>query len=225
MRQFVGIAAAWLAATLVAVAIAAAAVGSVRNEVADTPTALGVEATQVEATQAVDIENPVTAAVAEPQEATAEADKPATEPDVTLTEADEPATEPDVTITEADEPAAEPDNDPPGTTTTTKPHDDEDESDDSTTTSTEPQPTTTTAVSYTKTYDVGDAGTVTIKVSGESVTFASAVPKGGWTFKLKDAGPEAVEVRFERNDDDEGKIEFKAEIDDGELEVSISEDD
>ena len=40
MRRFVGIGAAWLAATLVAVAVAAAAVGSVRSEVTDAPTAL-----------------------------------------------------------------------------------------------------------------------------------------------------------------------------------------
>lgn len=40
MSRIVGIGAAWLAATLVAVVVAAAAVGSVRSEVIDTPTAL-----------------------------------------------------------------------------------------------------------------------------------------------------------------------------------------
>lgn len=41
MRRVVGITAAWMAATSVAIVIAAAAVASVRTEVTDTPTALG----------------------------------------------------------------------------------------------------------------------------------------------------------------------------------------
>lgn len=40
MRRIIGIGAAWLTATLVAVAVATAAVGSVRSEVTDSPTAL-----------------------------------------------------------------------------------------------------------------------------------------------------------------------------------------
>ncbi len=50
MRRFVGIGAAWLAATLVAVAVAAAAVGSVRSEVADTPTVLAAPLVATSAT-------------------------------------------------------------------------------------------------------------------------------------------------------------------------------
>ncbi len=41
MRRAAGITAAWMAATFVAIVIAAAAVASVRTEVTDTPTALG----------------------------------------------------------------------------------------------------------------------------------------------------------------------------------------
>lgn len=41
MRRVVGITAAWMAATFVAIVIAATAVASVRTEVTDTPTALG----------------------------------------------------------------------------------------------------------------------------------------------------------------------------------------
>jgi hypothetical protein len=50
MRRILGIAAAWTAATLVAVVIAAAAVASVRTEVTDAPTALGAPAVATEVT-------------------------------------------------------------------------------------------------------------------------------------------------------------------------------
>ena len=62
-----------------------------------------------------------------------------------------------------------------------------------------------------------------IVVSGSAVKFGGATPLSGWTVELENSGPEEVKVHFERNDDEEEEIEFKATIDDGELKVSISE--
>jgi len=97
----------------------------------------------------------------------------------------------------------------------------------STSTTTAPPVTTTTSASYTKTYgtESGLPGEVTIIVSGESVTFGGASPLLGWKVEIEDSGPEQVDVHFERNEDDEEKVEFKAEIEDGELDVKISEED
>ena len=61
MRRIVGISAAWMAATLVAVAVAAAAVGSVRSEVTDAPTALAAPLVATNATApAPESETPTT---------------------------------------------------------------------------------------------------------------------------------------------------------------------
>jgi uncharacterized protein YcnI len=65
---------------------------------------------------------------------------------------------------------------------------------------------------------------VSITVTGASVTFAGATPLPGWTVEVKNSGPEEVKVHFERNDDEDEKIEFKAKVEDGELDVKISED-
>jgi hypothetical protein len=67
MRKVVGIGAAWLAATIVAVVVAAAAVGSVRGEVTDAPMALGASSIEVDvsAPTSDDPPSPVTLA---PQE-------------------------------------------------------------------------------------------------------------------------------------------------------------
>ncbi len=53
------------------------------------------------------------------------------------------------------------------------------------------------------------------------MTFGGAFPKPGWSVELEKAGPESVEVKFETNDESD-EIEFHAEIEDGELKVSIS---
>lgn len=57
------------------------------------------------------------------------------------------------------------------------------------------------------------------------MTYANAWALPGWTPELKNSGPEEVKVHFERNDDEEEKIKFKARVEDGELKVDISEDD
>ncbi len=190
MRRIVGIAAAWLAATLVAVLIAAAAVGSVRSEVVDAPTALATLAIPASVTTTTPVleESTITPTSFEPEETT------------TTTSSATDVVDTTTTATYADAST--------GSTVTT------------TSTAAPPEVTTTTA-GYTKTYDT-DAGSVRILVSGESVTFAGATPQPGWTVELKEGGPEEVKVHFERNEDEEEEIEFKAKFEDGELKVTIS---
>ncbi|NHZ70712.1 MAG: hypothetical protein GWP18_03635 [Proteobacteria bacterium] len=92
-------------------------------------------------------------------------------------------------------------------------------------------PTTTEpeSESYRKTYDVTvdgvNAGLVHISVSGDEVSFKGATVAPGWKFELDDDGPEQVKVKFEMIDDDDTEFTFKAEFEDGELEIKISEKD
>ncbi|MEN8041545.1 MAG: hypothetical protein ABFR95_08585 [Actinomycetota bacterium] len=128
-------------------------------------------------------------------------------------------------------------------TITTRPEAEAVETEDTSTTTTAPPETSTTTTtlsaapttteptptSHSKTYDT-DGGSVTIKVSGDSVTFAGAHPNTGWSVKLKDPGPEKVKVYFEHeeshDDEDEAeKIEFKAWVEEGELRISTEEED
>ncbi len=210
MKRIAGTAAAWTAATLLAVTVAAAAVGSVRSDVTNAPTVLGAPAVQ-----AIDGDSPdVVLDAGGP----VGPDTPTSTSSIVV-----PIDEPSEAATPAEVVEAN------ASTTTTLPHDHESNASTTSTTTTTAVPdtttTTTTYPSYTKTYDVEDAGSVTIRVSGDSVTFAGAWLQKGWTFKLKDGGPEQVEVRFENNDDDKEQIVFKAKIEAGELKVSTSESD
>lgn len=203
MRTVLAISTAWLAATLVAVVVAAAAVGNVRTQVTDGPTALGPPTT-IEA----DEEPPLPPSVSETPELSLDVDPPDDSielvPETTTTS---------TTIVETTTSKASSSESPVTTTTTAPP----------TTT------TTTTVASYTKTYNVTvdgvTAGTVRIAVSGETVSFSGATVAPGWKFELDEEGPEKVQVKFEAIEDDDIKFKFKAEIDDGELEVEISDDD
>ncbi len=196
MRRIVGLVGAWTAATLVAVAVAAAAVGSVRTEVTDAPTALGDSSLVVVA--APETPNPVV-------QSTSTTFAP---PEVTkLDDTFVVATTTSTTVVPLDTPTA-------STTSTTK----------AAPVATTSTTTSTTKASYTKTYD-SEAGQVIIVVAGDSVTFAGAKPSFGWTVEVENRGPEEVKVHFEQNDDEEHEIEFKAKVEDGELKVSISEDE
>lgn len=192
MRRGIGITAAWMAATFVAILIAAAAVASVRTEVTDTPTALGEPA--------------IVAVAIEPEPD--EVDQLVSSVSIveTTTTTVSPTVEAETTSTTAQV-------DTPTTTTTNPPA----AAASSTTTS-------TTNASYTKTYDT-EAGSVRVTVSGDSVSFSGATPLPGWKVELENSGPEEVKVNFERNDDEGEEIEFKAKVEDGELEVSISGSD
>lgn len=199
MKRTLGISVAWLGATILAVVVAAAAVGSVRSEVTESPTALGSPAV---ATLALDT-------------ATEAAPDPATEPKIpdtttlALPQASEPTTEP----TTPKEPV------PTSSTSTTSPGVGTPAT-STTSTSQPPTPTTTAPAQVYKTFDTA-AGSVRVIVQGNTVTFGGAFPKPGWSVELEKAGPESVEVKFETNDDSD-EIEFHAKIEDGELKVSIS---
>ena len=67
-------------------------------------------------------------------------------------------------------------------------------------------------------------GSVTVVVSGESVSFSTASALNGWRVELKNSGPEEVKVHFERNENKEDEIEFKAKVQNGELEITISDE-
>jgi len=197
MRKIIGLAAAWVAATLVAVVIAAAAVSSVRSEVTDTPTALGAPtiATSTTTQAPASGEPPTSTTIAQPDTTTSTT--------LPVVDTSTSTTTPPRSTTTTTVPL-------PVTTTTTAP---------ATTTT-----TTTTSSSYTKTYgtEVGLPGSVTIVVSGASVMFAGATALPGWTVGDEKRGPEEVEVEFERNDNEDEAIEFKAEVEDGNLKVEIS---
>ncbi|GMQ97837.1 MAG: hypothetical protein BMS9Abin17_0340 [Acidimicrobiia bacterium] len=199
MRTVLAISTAWLAATLVAVVVAAAAVGNVRTQVTDGPTALGPPTT-IEADD-------------DPSPAPSLSETPELSVDIDLP--DEPTEQvPETTTTSTT--IVE--------TTTSVPS-----SSESSVTTTTHAPPTTTVAAYTKTYNVTvdgvTAGTVRIAVSGESVSFSGATVAPGWKFELDEDGPEKVKVKFKAIEDDDIKFEFKAEIEDGELEVEISDDD
>lgn len=198
MSRTLGITLAWLGATILAVVVAAAAVGNVRSQVTEAPTALGSPAAATLALEAA--VDPVTDTATEPQ--------PNEINDLTVSQASEPTTIP-----------AEPD--PISTTSTASPP----LSPATTSTTSAPQPSTPTTAAPTQGYKTFDtaAGSVRVIVEGNSVTFGGAFPKPGWSVDLEKAGPESVEVKFEANDES-GEIEFHARIEDGELKVSISDD-
>ena len=213
MRNVLAISTAWLTATLVAVAIAAAAVGNVRTQVTDGPTALGPPTTieMDEAVEAAPLQNEATDLQVD--------DDPPVElpvPDEVTTTTAEVVVETTTTTTTQ------------STTTTTTENNHSSES--TTTSTTQPPPTTSTTIAaYTKTYNVTvdgvTAGTVRIAVSGETVSFSGATVSPGWKFTLAEGGPDKVKVEFELLEDDDIRFEFQAKVDDGELEVEISDND
>ena len=189
------IAAAWIGATLIAVVIASAAVGSVRSQVTDDALPLGspdVAALSVDVTAASDTTMPSSTLV--PTTTRANSSGAGTSTTVG------PAT----TTTSSTLP-------PNGATSTS-------------TTSTAPATTTSTttapSTSYSRTFDTA-GGSVRVVVNGNNVTFGGAVPKTGGSVELKDPGPKEVKVEFEQNGG-EGDVEFTATIENGELKVEIS---
>jgi hypothetical protein len=67
-----------------------------------------------------------------------------------------------------------------------------------------------------------DGGTVTVNVGSNGVTYLSAVPRPGFAVEIDDPGPPRVRVEFES---DEARVEVRAEVRDGELEIEIDSDD
>jgi cytoskeletal protein RodZ len=200
VRRGVGIAAAWIAATAISIAIAAAAVGSVRSQVTDAPTALGSPEVVALASAAPPEVEPGPPSSGEPG-----AQSPAT---TTAGAPPSPATTTTAPVAAAT-----------GATNA--------EAETSTTRAPSASPTTQTSVSpastQAKTYDT-DGGWIRIVIDGELVSFATAQPKTGWSVDVENEGPEEVKIHFERNDDSD-EIEFSAKVEDGEVRVHISHGD
>ncbi|GBE21672.1 MAG TPA: hypothetical protein ENH00_03370 [Actinobacteria bacterium] len=82
--------------------------------------------------------------------------------------------------------------------------------------STENSTDTTPAVDMTKTYTVGDAGSVQIKVSGGNLELLDATPNAGW--EITETRTEADQIKIEFRNGSE-KVEFEAELDHGQLQT------
>ena len=158
----------WLAVTTTAVLVAAAAVGSVRDHVTETPAAM----VPITATT-TSLANPVT---------------PPTEPSpAPTTSVPAPATTSTTTTIASSTTTV-----PSGSTTTTGPPE------PTTTTTTPPTTTTTTTsppATEIRSYDLV-GGSVTVEVGGDSVRLAGASPKAGYSMDVENSGPEKVEVEF-----------------------------
>ncbi len=192
-RRFV-LFAAWLGATALAVVVASAAVGTVRTEVTDQPSAAEPFVAATIAAGATTTTIPTT--VTDPSTST------------TSTVVDDPADEVPSTTLES------------STTTLGSSTRDDDEDDDPVPTTTVPTQTSTTAASVTKTYNL-PGGTVTISASDPDVRFVGASPAAGYTIEVEDRGPDEVKVEFEGAG---GESKFAATWDSGELRIDIDED-
>ena len=200
MRTTFGLFAAWTGATLLAIAVAAAAIGSVRTQLVDDTAVLRSPSAAALASIS-DTAVPDDGVPAQ-SEAPSDSGNDTTGPDLSTTSDDSPTT----TLTDVDHDAT--------SSTTAVP-----------TTTEDPTTTTAAPTSYTQSF-VTEGGTVVIMVSDNSVTYVNSQPNLGWTAEVKDEGPEKVVVKFEMNEeeDEEEEIKFTAKIEDGELEIKISQD-
>ena len=207
MRTTFGLFAAWTGATLLAIAVAVAAIGSVRTQLVDDTAVLRSPSAAALASIS-DTAVPDDGVPAQ-SEAPSDSGNDTTGPDLSTTSDDSPTT----TLTDVDHDATSSTTAVP---TTTK---------DPTTTTAAPTTTTAAPTSYTQSF-VTEGGTVVIMVSDNSVTYVNSQPNLGWKAEVKDEGPEKVVVEFEINEeeDEEKEIKFTAKIEDGELEIKISQD-
>lgn len=94
-----------------------------------------------------------------------------------------------------------------------------------TTTTTSPAPptttTTTTAPQTSVTYHKLVGGEVWISSAEPDVRLVNAIPAGGFTVEIEHSGPEEVRVEFESSDH---KSSFRAEWEDGELDIKLDEE-
>ena len=156
----------WLAVTTTAVLVAAAAVGSVRNQVTETPAAM----VPITAT---------TTSLATPSTPTTE---PAPAP---ITSVPAPATSSTTTTIASSNTTV-----PSASTTTTGPP-----APTTTTTTTPPTTTTQPPTTGIRSFDLV-GGSVTVEVGGNTVRLAGASPKSGFSMDVENSGPEKVEVDF-----------------------------
>lgn len=104
--------------------------------------------------------------------------------------------------------------------------DDHPEVNDETTTSTTIRPTMSTTAPTTAPAPVvtdhtaGDAGTVTLSVSGGMVTVTAVAPNAGWTVETERSAGHEAEVSFRNG---LRRIDFKAEFEDGRLQTRVTD--
>ena len=70
------------------------------------------------------------------------------------------------------------------------------------------------------TYEVGDAGTVTLTNDGTQLEIVSVQQNDGWTIEIEVASGREVEVDFRK---DTRRIQFNAELEDGEIRIRARE--
>jgi hypothetical protein len=198
MRNKLTLALGWLAATALSIAIAGAAVGSVRNNVTDRPSRLAQPEAVAADRQAPTL--PTEAPIDRPGSTTV----PGRASDQGTTTSRAPA--PETTTTTAAEPAVT-----PTTTAAAAP-------------ATTAAATTTTAAPVEwqlATYET-TGGWVRVRYNNQTVELHATGPAPGFTSHVEKAGPRMVEVEFEDEDDREYSISVK--IEDGRLEVDIEPD-
>jgi hypothetical protein len=193
----------WIAVTTTAVFVAAAAVGSVRDRVTETPAAMiptTANTLSVSDVSTTTTEPGATSGTSEPVATTTPTTSTTTIPTTTT-----------VVVSTTEAPEA-----PEATTTTTPPPP-------------PPPPTTTTTTSTTTTvppsteirsYDLV-GGSVTVEVGNNTVNLAGASPKAGFGMDVENSGPEKVEVEFESEDHDS---HFSARFEDGVFVPRIEEE-
>jgi hypothetical protein len=196
MPRKIALTLAWVGATVVSVVIASAAVGTVRNNVSDTPSPLRTAS-----------ETFVTATSTTTDSGSGErGSAPTASSAATVTVPTSTAsTLPTSTVTTTTSPAAIATSPPASAPPTTGP---------TSTTAAAPIPEVT---SYPQ---VG--GTTTIRTDGTGVHLVGSVPSSGFQVDVEKSGPREVEVRY-RSEDHTSK--FKAEWEDGQLHIEVSESD
>jgi hypothetical protein len=195
MRRIVGIGAAWIAATLVAVVVATAAVGSVRSEVTNAPTALAAPLVAAsETAPAPDSETSTTTTTSVVPAA------PTTTMAITVS-----TTTTTVPETHASGEAPVTTTTPPVTPTTAT--------------------TTTTSSNYAKTYDTEAGSVrITVSGESVTFAGATPLPGWTVELEHSGPEEVKVNFERNEHEDEEKEIEFKATVEDGELRISISEE-
>ncbi len=90
----------------------------------------------------------------------------------------------------------------------------DDDDDTTSTTVREETPPTDRSV----TYQVANAGSVTVRISDSQLELLDVTANAGWNFEVDDAGGDRVRVEFERGDDD---VEFRLQFHGSELRLEI----
>ena len=237
MKRTLLLVVAWSTATILAVGVAAAAVGSVRGQVTSVP-AVPIRATATSLASVSAVAAPPVPTTGVPAQTTATlAVDPGPDPVEIVSAADDDSTATTVAGDDTAETAASPDEHPAATTSTTEAPATSEQQQQTTTseapTTTVPSPTsTTTAPESTTTTQVPAAptrqtydlvgGTVSVDVGDGTVVLVGASPKSGFSVRVENAGPQRVEVRFEN---DEHVSQFSGRFSGGAYAPKVEEHD